>query len=102
MGIRAGTSLLGGVITDVSASAAASRQDYYTAANMDLVGEIKQHGAESTYFHRGVSEYPAIDDPASEITAYELRLIFNVAGTSVLNIGHLQQDDSICRLYRCQ
>jgi len=95
MGIRAGTSLLAGVITDVSANATASPQEYYATANIDLVGEIKQHGAESAYFHRGVTQYPAIDDPASEIAACELRLIFNVAGTSVLNIGHLQQDDSI-------
>jgi uncharacterized protein len=95
MGIRAGTSLLAGVITDVSANATASPQEYYATANIDLVGEIKQHEAESAYFHRGVTQYPAIDDPASEIAACELRLIFNVAGTSVLNIGHLQQDDSI-------
>jgi uncharacterized protein len=95
MGIRAGTSLLAGVITDVSANATASPQEYYATANIDLVGEIKQHAAESAHFHRGVTQYPAIDDPASEIAACELRLIFNVAGTSVLNIGHLQQDDSI-------
>lgn len=95
MGIRAGTSLLAGVITDVSSSAIASPQQYYATANIDLVGEIKHHGAPSAFFHRGVSEYPAIDDPASEIAAYELRLIFNVTGTSVLDIGHLQQDDSI-------
>ena len=95
MGIGAGTSLLAGVITDVSANVTASPQEYYATANIDLVGEIKQHGGESACFHRGVTQYPAIDDPASEIAACELRLIFNVAGTSVLNIGHLQQDDSI-------
>ena len=38
MGIQAGTSLLAGVITDVSANATASPQEYYATASIDLVG----------------------------------------------------------------
>jgi uncharacterized protein len=95
MGISAGSSLLAGVVTDVSANSSTNLPEYYATANIDLVGEIKQHDAASAYFQRGVTEYPAIDDPALEIAASKLRLIFNVTGTSVLDIGHLQQDNSI-------
>jgi uncharacterized protein len=97
MAIRTARSFLTGVITDVSANtrSAVEESGHYATARVDLVGEIYDHGSPSAEFRRGVTEYPAIDDPVFEIEARELQLIFNVAGTSVFDIGSLQQNESI-------
>ena len=47
------------------------------------------------YFQRGVTDYPAIGDPAALITRDELRLIYDISGSDTIDIGHLQQDASI-------
>jgi DNA helicase HerA-like ATPase len=98
MGIRTARSFLTGVITDVSANirTAVEESGHYATARVDLVGEIYDCGKPTAEFRRGVSEYPAIDDPVFEIEARELQLIFNVAGTSVFDIGSLQQNEEIC------
>ena len=97
LGIRAGESLLIGVITNVSIEtpATAKEQGYNSTADLDLVGEIKQSATNSAQFQRGVTEYPAIGDPVMGVGASELRLVFNVSSTSVIEIGHLQQDSTI-------
>jgi uncharacterized protein len=97
LGIRAGHSLLVGVITKVSIEAPAPAKDhgFHSTADLDLVGEIKQPMTAQSQFQRGVTEYPAIGDPVSAVGARELRLVFNVSSTSVIEIGHLQQDSTI-------
>lgn len=97
LAIRTARSFLTGVITDVSANVrtAVEESGHYATARVDLVGEIYDYGMPTAEFRRGVTEYPAIDDPVFEIEARELQLIFNVAGTSVFDIGSLQQNESI-------
>jgi DNA helicase HerA-like ATPase len=95
LGVSTGKSLLIGVITDVAIEPLASEHGYQTIAHIDLVGEIKENGTSLARFQRGVSEYPAIADPVELIGARELRLVFNIRGGSVIDIGHLQQDSSI-------
>src|SRR5258708_2788117 len=97
LGIRTGTSLLIGVVTDVSAEGPSIAGDagHCATAHVDLVGEIKDNDQASAGFHRGVTEYPAIGDPVWLIGTRELQLVFNISGPSVLDIGHLQQDSSI-------
>jgi DNA helicase HerA-like ATPase len=97
LGIRTGDSLLIGVITNVSveASALAKEHGCHSTAALDLVGEIKQSGTGAAKFQRGVAEYPAIGDLVMAVGARELRLVFNVTGDSVIEIGHLQQDTTI-------
>jgi DNA helicase HerA-like ATPase len=97
LGIRAGDSLLVGVITNVSIETPAMARELgcQSTADLDLVGEIKQSTGGPAQFQRGVTEYPAIGDPVTAIGARELKLVFNVASTSVIEIGHLQQDSTI-------
>jgi DNA helicase HerA-like ATPase len=97
LGIRAAGSLLVGVITNVSVEtpALAKQHGCESTADLDLVGEIRPGASGALQFQRGVSEYPAIGDAAFGIGARELRLVFNVTSTSVIEIGHLQQDSSI-------
>jgi DNA helicase HerA-like ATPase len=96
IGLHAGQSLLIGVVTDVSlrTEPVSKNQDYITVATLDLIGEINEHSL-ATCFRRGVSVYPAIGDSITSVTSSELRLIFNVSGPAVINIGNLQQDTSI-------
>jgi DNA helicase HerA-like ATPase len=97
LGIRTGHSLLVGVITNVSIETPASAREHgcHSTADLDLVGEIKQSESAEARFQRGVAEYPAIGDSVLAVGARELRLVFNVSGESVIEIGQLQQDSTI-------
>jgi DNA helicase HerA-like ATPase len=97
LGVSRGKSLLVGMITEVTVEAplAAREQGYHAAATIDLMGEIKRDAAGKTYFQRGVTEYPAIGDPAMLIGSDELRLVYDIAGGSAIILGHLQQDSAI-------
>jgi DNA helicase HerA-like ATPase len=97
LGIRAGESLLIGVITNVSIETPALTNGgaSHSIADLDLVGEIKQSAAGQAQFQRGVTEYPAIGDPVMAIGTRELRLVFNASSTSAIEIGHLAQDSTI-------
>jgi hypothetical protein len=92
LGIQAGKALLIGVITDVTLAA---EHGYNGIAHLDLVGEVKDAGTALARFQRGVAEYPAIGDPVAPIGTRERRLIFNIRGSSVIDIGHLHQDGTV-------
>ena len=79
----------------MEASALAKEHGCHSTAALDLVGEIKQSGTGAAKFQRGVAEYPAIGDLVMAVGARELRLVFNVTGDFVIEIGHLQQDTTI-------
>ena len=87
LGVSTGKSLLIGVITDVAIEPFATEHGYQTTARIDLVGEIKESGTALARFQRGVSEYPVIGDPVELIGARELRLVFNIRASSVIDIG---------------
>ncbi|MGZ5840847.1 MAG: ATP-binding protein [Xanthobacteraceae bacterium] len=95
--IQRARSTLIGMVTEVSleASSAAREQGYCATARLDMMGEIKQRDAGAHYFQRGVTDYPAIGDPAALITRDELRLIYDISGSDTIDIGHLQQDPTI-------
>ncbi|MEO8667675.1 MAG: DUF87 domain-containing protein, partial [Bauldia sp.] len=46
-------------------------------------------------FHRGVSTYPAIGDPAMLIGTRELRIIYDTARSNTIDVGSLHQDAAI-------
>ena len=95
--IQRAKSLLVGMVTEVSleTSSAARDQGYIATARLDMMGEIKQRDDGKHFFQRGVTDYPAIGDPAALITRDELRLIYDISGSDTIDIGHLQQDPSI-------
>jgi DNA helicase HerA-like ATPase len=97
LGVRAGKSLLTGLITDVSlrADQAAPGTGDVAVAQLELIGEIRDHETASPSFQRGVSTYPAIGDAATFIGPRELRLIFQNRSSRTIEIGHLQQDPAI-------
>src|SRR3954469_6406142 len=95
--IQRAKSLLVGMVTEVTQDItnAAREQGYRAAARLDMMGEIRQRDDGKHYFQRGVTDYPAIGDPAALITRDELRLIYDISGSDTIDIGHLQQDTSI-------
>jgi uncharacterized protein len=98
VGIVSGRALVIGMITDVSVQALpiAREQGYKVTAELDLMGEIKEDAAGAARFLRGVTEYPAIGDPAFPITHRELRLVYDISGSDTIDIGNLQHDAAIC------
>jgi DNA helicase HerA-like ATPase len=95
--IQRARSILIGMVTEVSleTSSAAREQGYCATARLDMMGEIKRRDDGAHYFQRGVTDYPAIGDPAALITRDELRLIYDISGSDTIDIGHLQQDATI-------
>ena len=96
LGIRAGSSLIVGLITEISLQRSVSRDGGVIAlAHVDMIGEIVNHDMPAARFLRGVSTYPAMGDPVTFVGSRELRLIFDVASAGTIEIGTLQQDREI-------
>jgi DNA helicase HerA-like ATPase len=97
VGIRIGDTNLIGAITEIGGGVSETErlQGFGARAVVDLMGEIRRHGAGGLRFERGVSTYPAIGDVAALLGAEDLRVIFNPADRSTITIGTLQQDSSI-------
>jgi DNA helicase HerA-like ATPase len=97
LGVRSGKSLLVGLIADVSlrAEPLLRNHDHVAVAQVDLIGEIRDSDTASAHFHRGVTIYPAIGDSVSLMSSRDLRLIFQNSGARMIEVGKLQQDDSI-------
>jgi DNA helicase HerA-like ATPase len=97
LGVRAGKSLLVGLIADVSlrTEPLLRNQEQVAVAQVDLIGEIRDNDSATAAFQRGVTSYPAIGDAASIIGSRELRLIFQNLGSRMIEVGQLQQDASI-------
>ena len=97
LGIRSGRSLLIGMITEVTAQSPATARELgcHAIAQIDLLGEIKEDASGSPRFGRGVRDYPMIGDPADLISSRALRLVYDLSGSDIINIGHLNLDHSI-------
>jgi uncharacterized protein len=95
--IRSGAFRLIGMITEVASQTVplAHEQGYHATAQLDLMGEINTDGKGASHFQRGVTDYPAIGDPATLMTAAELRLVYGAAGSTTIDIGHLHQDSTV-------
>jgi DNA helicase HerA-like ATPase len=97
LGIHAGVALVVGVITKIAVDPARgdARDAEFATAQVDLLGEIKNNDRGIPFFQRGVTEYPMIGDAAELVTQDELRLIFDMSGPGTIDVGTLQQDQSI-------
>jgi len=97
LSVRSGKSYLIGMITDVAADASPAAREYgcRAIARLDMMGEIRLRPDGKPFFQRGVTDYPAIGDEAALLTSEELRLVYDVSSDDTINIGQLQQDDTI-------
>jgi uncharacterized protein len=94
VGIRAGTSLLLGVVTDVALTTEVVEDDssFAAAVHLDIVGEILDYDTPAARFRRGVTTYPAISDTATPVGSRELGLMFGLSDPDVITVGQLHQD----------
>ncbi len=65
-------------------------------ANLNILGEITTNPTtKETKFFRGVRSFPVINEPVYNMSPADLQLIFNKENTPCIDIGRLQQDNSI-------
>lgn len=97
MTINAGARALIGMITEVSARHPDidTTRDHAAVARITLMGEIANGSDGKPVFKRGVSDYPAIGDTASNVSNEQLRLIYTPSGKRTINLGQLAHDSSI-------
>ena len=90
IGVVSGEGVIIGMITEVSEQADGRGA---SVARIDLFGEMREHNGLPA-FSRGITDYPAIGEPALLMTNEELRLIYgNSRGTA--HVGSLRQDPTI-------
>ena len=96
LGVRAGHSLVIGVLCDIALEKSSGGQQGANATGrVDLLGEIISDESGARRFHRGVMVYPRIGSAIVSVGNSELRVIFDMTGPNTINVGHLQQDSSI-------
>jgi DNA helicase HerA-like ATPase len=93
--IKTRTTCVIGVVCEVSSDASPGAQASHASGRVDLLGEIMTDGAGVERFRRGVTSYPKVGSPVVAVGNRELRLMFDCASPSTINIGHLQQDHSV-------
>src|SRR6185312_5965335 len=92
--LRSVTSTIVAMITEVSCEHLPSSDAYIASASVDLLGEILG-GPVRPKFQRGVTNYPTIGDTVDLITNQELRTVYAPTGSDQINVGTLQQDQSV-------
>lgn len=65
-------------------------------ARLDILGEITTNQTtKETRFYRGVRSFPVLNEPVYNMSAQDLKLIFSTQTERCIEIGRLQQDNSI-------
>src|SRR3954452_24998178 len=91
--IRCSSSTIVAMITEVSCENLPHSDAYVASASVDLLGEIL--GGARPKFQRGVTNYPTIGDAVDLISNQELRTVYAPSGSDQINVGTLQQDQSV-------
>src|SRR5215212_7162701 len=92
--IRCANSAIIAMVTEVSSENLPNSDSYIASASVDLLGEILG-GPERPRFQRGVTNYPTIGDAVDLITNQELRTVYAPMGSDQIDVGTLQQDQSV-------
>jgi DNA helicase HerA-like ATPase len=96
LGIWNGRTLVVGSLCDISLHKRADGQQGEPATGrVDLLGELILDQPGTGYFQRGVMTYPKIGSPIVPAGHEALCIMFDTAGENTINVGHLQQDNSI-------
>ncbi|GLH76200.1 ATPase [Bradyrhizobium sp. SSBR45G] len=92
--IRCPSATIIAIITEVTSEDMSHGDEYVATASVDLLGEILGP-AERPKFQRGVTHYPTIGDAVDMITSQELRTIYTPTAGDHIDIGALQQDNTV-------
>ena len=84
------------VIVMVSSLKLGSRNNEGCIASLNILGEITTNSTtRETKFFRGVRSFPVLNEPVYNMSPADLQVIFNRENTPCIEIGRLQQDNSI-------
>src|SRR5262249_5370858 len=64
-------------------------------AHLDMMGEIAPNRLGRLAFQRGITNYPVMGDEVALLSNSELRTLYAIAGSRMINVGHLHQDNTI-------
>ena len=65
-------------------------------AEIDLIGEVVRGPAgEPVSFRRGVSSYPALDEPVCLATLIDLALVYARPSAATVSVGRIHQDEAV-------
>ena len=65
-------------------------------ANLNILGEITTNKTtRQTKFNRGVRSFPVLNEPVYNMSTAELNIIFANEDEAIIDVGRMQQDDSI-------
>lgn len=92
--IRCPSATIIAIITEVTSEDLSHASEYVATASVDLLGEILGP-ADRPKFQRGVTHYPTIGDAVDMITSQELRTIYTPTAGDHIDIGALQQDNTV-------
>ncbi len=97
VGVRSMDSLIVGVVVRVTVSFPDEHEKDAgdLVADVDFMGEIRQHGTSRAFFQRGVSNYPKIGDRIGRLATSDIATIHHIDKGEVVDIGRLRLDSSI-------
>src|SRR3954453_23798178 len=92
--IRCSNSPIVEMISELACENLPNSHIHIASASVHLLGEILG-GPVRPKFQRGVTNYPTIGDTVDLITSQELRTVYAPSGSDQINVGTLQQDQSV-------
>jgi DNA helicase HerA-like ATPase len=94
--IRCAAGTIIAMITEVSHENRRATDEAHATigANVDFLGQLSV-GQGVQRFQRGVTTYPAIGDIVDLTTRQELLTVYAPNGTARIDVGHLQQDETV-------
>jgi DNA helicase HerA-like ATPase len=96
VGIVSGGALAVGTLCDVCSEPAGDHAaGLHATGRIDLLGEIVADGGGARRFRSGIAAYPKIGGCVVSIEGEELQIIFGLAEPDTIQIGRLQQNESI-------
>ena len=93
LALQTGKSTVVSVITEACGDS--GKGDGTLTARVDLLGEIKLGENGTSFFQRGVAEYPAVGDRVAALSGEALHIVYDTGDVNTITIGHLQHDSSI-------
>ena len=100
VGISVDSSLIVGVVVRMSVSpptADEAREGDFGSlvAEIDFMGEIKDYGAPTASFQRGVTNYPTIGNHVSRLVSGDIAVIHRIDDGDTIEVGRLRLDPTI-------
>jgi DNA helicase HerA-like ATPase len=98
VGISVERSLIVGVVVRISVmppEGEATPDDANLVAEIDFMGEIRNHGTDRASFQRGVSTYPTTGSRVSRLRTEDVAVIHHITNGDTIEVGRLRLDPTV-------